>query len=422
MSGRPAIAVRRTRPLRRWRLLGRGLVLAAAILLLGPLSDRGGGPAWFAGLSPYVAGGAIVATRALHAMAWLGLLVGLVVCVRRRFFCRWLCPAGLLLDGVGKVACRCGSRPARRGKLGAWLLWITVGGAVFGFPLFLWLDPLAIFSAAASIPHPDAGLARWYAGGILVAIVVVDLVRPGTWCRQVCPLGAFQDVVHDGPRSMFRRMREKRQPGAEAKRGRGISRRAWLGLAGGGVSAIALPSVKGGSRRVLRPPGAVDDPTFNGVCLRCGDCVRACPAGIIGNAGTEAGWAGIFTPVVSFAADYCREDCVRCGDVCPSGALRRVPLEEKGRARIGLPKVDMDICLLGEERECSLCRDWCPYGAIRYVFCEDDYLVHPRIDPELCNGCGACEAQCPVAPVKAIRVELIANRDGSGGGIAVDKN
>lgn len=395
---------RRRPAIRRWRLVSRGLVLVAAIILLGPRSDWNAGPSLFSGLSPYVATGAILASRSLHAVAWLGLLVGLVVVIRRRIFCRWLCPTGLLLDGVGKVGRACGRQPARPGKFAAWLLWLTLGGAVIGLPLFLWLDPLAIFSAAASILRPDAGLARWHAGGMLVVLLLLDLGRPGSWCRGICPLGAFQDIVHDGPRSLIRRIRRSGRPVPIRPRGKGMSRRVWLGLAGGGASAAVLPAVAGGSDPALRPPGALGDPSFNGVCLRCGNCVRACPSGIIRNAGTEAGWLGVFTPVVSFAGDYCREDCVRCGEVCPSGALRRVPLEGKERVQIGLPQVHMEICLLGEERECSLCRNWCPYGAITYVFSEDDYLVHPKVNPDRCNGCGACEVHCPVSPLKAIRI------------------
>ena len=405
MNDAPARRPPRIAPLRRARrLVSRGLVLLGGILLLGPLSAWSAGPSLFNGLSPHVATGAILAARSLHAVAWLGLVVGLVAVLRRRFFCRWLCPTGLLLDGVGKLGCACGRRSAGPGKQGAWLVWFTLGGAVFGLPLFLWLDPLAIFSAAASIPRPDAGPARWYAGGMIIVLLLLDLARPGSWCRQVCPLGAFQDIVHDGPRSIIRQFRRNSRPLPENPRGKGMSRRAWLGLAGGGVSAAALPAVADGSGPVLRPPGALDDPSFNGVCLRCGNCVRACPSGIIRNAGTEAGWMGIFTPIVSFAGDYCREDCVRCGEVCPSGALRRVPPDGKEKVQLGLPRVNMEICLLGEERECALCRNWCPYGAINYVFSKDDYLVHPRIDPDRCNGCGACEVHCPVSPVKAIRI------------------
>ena len=75
---------------------------------------------------------------------------------------------------------------------------------------------------------------------------------------------------------------------------------------------------------------------------------------------------------------------------------------------MGLAKVDMNVCLLGEDRECAECRRWCPYGAIRYVFSEDSYSLTPVIDTEKCNGCGACEMACPTKPAKAIVVVPLA--------------
>lgn len=393
-------------PTRLWRLLTRGVILVAALLALGPLARWSAGPAILAGLSPHVATGSILATRSMHALAWLGLAIGVVAILRRRFLCRWLCPTGLALDGAGKIGCTCGRQPARPGRTGTWLVWLSLGGAILGLPLFLWLDPLALFSAAASIPHPDSGLARWYAVGMLVILLALSIGRPGRWCRQLCPLGAFQELIHDTPRAIARWMRksERTPSGSSIPHQRAMKRRAWLGLAGGSASALVLPRVGGPSRQVLRPPGALDDPAFNGVCLRCGNCLRACPSGVIHNAGAAAGWLGLFTPTLSFKSDYCREDCVRCGEVCPSGALRRVPIREKEQVQIGLPTIEWELCLLAEERECSHCRSWCPAGAIRYVFSQDDYLVHPHVDPDLCNGCGACEAHCPVTPVKAITI------------------
>jgi ferredoxin len=32
------------------------------------------------------------------------------------------------------------------------------------------------------------------------------------------------------------------------------------------------------------------------------------------------------------------------------------------------------------------------------------YTLTPQIDPNRCNGCGACEAACPTSPQKAIVV------------------
>jgi len=129
-----------------------------------------------------------------------------------------------------------------------------------------------------------------------------------------------------------------------------------------------------------------------------------CPSGIIESDSGEGGIAGLLTPVLSFQDDYCREDCARCMDVCPSGALRRFSLEDKQEVRIGFPRLDMKLCLLGDDRECTACRRSCPYGAIRYVWSESEYTLTPRIDSRRCNGCGACEAACPTRPRRAIAV------------------
>jgi len=143
---------------------------------------------------------------------------------------------------------------------------------------------------------------------------------------------------------------------------------------------------------------------FAGLCTRCGNCAHVCPSGIVERDLGDGGWATFLTPVLKFHNDYCREDCVRCTEACPSGALSRVFRVKKEFIRLGLPRVDMSLCLLGEDRECSLCRSRCPYGAIRYVFSETEYTLTPQVDPNQCNGCGACEAACPTSPRKAIVV------------------
>ncbi len=148
----------------------------------------------------------------------------------------------------------------------------------------------------------------------------------------------------------------------------------------------------------------MDERTLKGLCTRCGNCVRSCPHDIIQRDTGQHGLASILTPLLSFAKDYCREDCIRCTQVCPSGALVSVGLDKKAHTHIGLAQVDMTVCLLGEDRECSACMRWCPYNAIRYVFSEAEYTLVPVIDTTKCNGCGACEVACPTSPRKAISV------------------
>ncbi len=151
------------------------------------------------------------------------------------------------------------------------------------------------------------------------------------------------------------------------------------------------------------PPGAIDESQFTGVCLRCGNCARSCPSGIIRPDLGEQGVAGFLTPVLRFDKDYCREDCHQCTQVCPNGALRRMSLEEKQAAPIGLAEVDMDTCIINEA-SCSLCIGVCPYEAILEDWDEEGYETTIVVDASKCPGCGACEVSCPTEPHKAIVV------------------
>ena len=200
-------------------------------------------------------------------------------------------------------------------------------------------------------------------------------------------------------RAMLTRSRAKpREPAA------GLPRRVVLGAAAGVVWAAAVKHVRAAASRPLRPPGAVDEDRFAGLCIRCGNCLRACSVDIIHSEQGEHGIAALLTPTLDFRHDYCREDCVACTLVCPSGALTELARQEKKNVRIGRPRVDMQRCLLGDDRECSLCRNACPYEAITRIFSEVEYTLTPTIDRSKCNGCGACELACPTTPAKAIVV------------------
>ena len=380
------------------------MCLVVAIAAIWPILPGTNSLLFIPALSPFVAVSSLLGTRAFHAVTWLGLTVGVVVLVRHRFFCRWICPVGLCVDGAGWFGRKFGCRPMRGPLLGRWIVWLTLGGALMGYPLLLWLDPLAIFANFPFLAarNPKAGM--WLPAIGFGTIITLSMIRPRSWCERICPLGAFQDMLFLLRKSLYSIIGGKGETQKKRNVDLIIARRTVLSIAAGAVWAYVARPVRAKTSHPLRPPGARDESRFAGVCTRCGNCLRVCPSRIIERDVGQNGWATLFTPVLRFENDYCREDCIRCTEVCPSGALVRLSLKEKTDIQIGLPEVNMNICLLGDDRECSVCKHWCPYDAIRYVFSETEYTLVPQIDPKKCTGCGACEAACPTEPQKAIKV------------------
>jgi ferredoxin-type protein NapF len=160
-----------------------------------------------------------------------------------------------------------------------------------------------------------------------------------------------------------------------------------------------------GENAPLRPPGAAAETDFAGICLRCSNCVRACPSGIIHHDTGQAGIAGFLAPAILYEKKYCLEDCNACTQVCPSGALHALDLRQKQEYVIGEALIDMRLCVLAlGKMDCDACMRSCPFNAVRIHWDEEQYVAYPVIDREKCNGCGACEVACPTYEDKAIRV------------------
>ena len=413
------------------RWLVRGAFLLAAGAALWPGWDRPALAALVPAASPLVAFSALAATWTLEAVGWLGLAVAAIALVRRRWFCRWVCPTGLCADAAGRLGRRAGLRCPRLPVLGQWIALVTLAGACLGYPLLAWLDPLAMFAGLFAPFGPRLGPVVWWSAVGVPAVLAISLWMPGAWCGRVCPLGGMQDLLAGVTGAVRRRLagvkdRAPAEPdGWHALQGRGsdlpvttpfaslrachspgwrMARRAVLGAAIGGVWAAMVRAARAAAPRPLRPPGARPEPEFTGLCIRCGNCIRVCPTAILAPDPGGHGLAGLLAPVLRFESDYCREDCTRCTAACPSGALVRLTADSKRLGAIGLPKVDMGVCLLGDDRECFVCRNSCPYEAIRLVFSEVEYTLTPQVDAGKCPGCGACEVACPTTPVKAIVV------------------
>jgi len=157
------------------------------------------------------------------------------------------------------------------------------------------------------------------------------------------------------------------------------------------------------SDAALRPPGALPEDAFLATCIRCGQCIKACPTNCLQSGLWETGAAGFMTPLAVMRVGPCDPNCTACGQVCPTDALRPVAEHEKPWAKIGNAVLDKGRCVAWEQdRHCLVCDENCPWGAIFWE--ETPKGRRPVVDEARCNGCGQCETACPVQGVSAIRV------------------
>ena len=121
----------------------------------------------------------------------------------------------------------------------------------------------------------------------------------------------------------------------------------------------------------------------------------------------EAGFEGLFTPVLVPRIGGCEERCNLCGHVCPTGAIRKLPLEEKQYAVIGNATIERNLCIAWEQlKVCLICDEVCPYDAVEFRMVTDEKgtLQRPFVIEDKCVGCGQCENGCPVNGPAAIHV------------------
>ena len=165
----------------------------------------------------------------------------------------------------------------------------------------------------------------------------------------------------------------------------------------------------------VRPPGSVPEQKFLQMCIRCGECFKVCPNNVLQPMGFEGGLDGLWTPWVVANWSGCEPNCNNCGQVCPTGAIRALPLEEKRVVRMGLAIVNKQICLPYAGRQaCQMCVEECTaagYHAIEFtrVGVEVDeegmpiegtgYLA-PVVLADKCVGCGLCQTRCHGINVK----------------------
>jgi polyferredoxin len=302
---------------------------------------------------------------------------------------------------------------------------------------------------------------------IFVSVLALNLFAPRFWCRYLCPLGGMlgllsrvalfrrdvsepckgcalctsacptgtinpeknyasdpaectmcMECLEPCPRSLIRFTR-----GVSLAEGQEYDpdRRQALTTFGMTIIALALFRSNSLAKReppfLIRPPGARevnDDVLGMSKCIRCSECMRACPTNALQASTFEAGIEGFGAPILISRLGYCEFSCNTCGQVCPVQAIPPLSLEEKQQRVIGKAYIDESRCIAwSDHQECLVCEEMCPVAdkAIQLeekeVWGKDDTLVMvklPHVLRDVCIGCGICEYKCPLNGESAIRV------------------
>ncbi|MBF0152188.1 MAG: 4Fe-4S binding protein [Magnetococcales bacterium] len=367
--------------------------------------------------------------------------------------------------------------------LAALLLLALMGGLQTGL-----MDPIALmvrsFTVAVlpAINGKEIALYQhqpFFHGGILIAMIFLAILLANRfmtrfWCRVLCPLGALLGVFALRAPLRIRRdvdrctacsrclqscqggcdpHAELRQsechlcmncleacsegalhyglarPRSSIHRPLDVGRRR---LVETGVAALALFPMLRTSRsalsnpapEVIRPPGSLPEGEFLARCIKCAACMRVCPTNVLQPALLEAGLEGLWTPILINTQGYCEHHCVLCGQVCPTAAIRPIPVAEKIGAKpfpqpvkLGTAFFDRGRCLpWAMHTPCIVCEEMCPTSPKAIWFQSVTLpgrdgkpveLKQPFVEPIHCIGCGICENKCPVADQAAIRVTSV---------------
>ncbi len=173
----------------------------------------------------------------------------------------------------------------------------------------------------------------------------------------------------------------------------------------GGLAPVSEPGIP--QRKLpLVPAGAKSLANFTLKCTACQLCVSACPNKVLRPSKDPKRF---MQPEMGFEKGYCKDWCKRCTEVCPTGAITPITLEQKKVIHLGHAIWHEKRCIAAQEGvACSACQRHCPTKAITLIPLNPDDKKSKRIpviDKAKCIACGACEHLCPARPFPAMTVK-----------------
>lgn len=154
---------------------------------------------------------------------------------------------------------------------------------------------------------------------------------------------------------------------------------------------------------LIRPPYSASEIEFFDACTGCGDCIAACPEGIIVSGGHNR-------PHIDFQLGHCTF-CQACAEGCQPQALS---ISDHNSAQPwDLKAIVSTKCLEFSGVSCRACEFECGEGALRFRPVAGS-RTELRVDLAACTGCGECIGPCPqdalsIQPTETTQVPTGAN-------------
>lgn len=386
-----------------------------------------------------------IVDRRLLKLKYLILIVVLVSALWGTHFAGWLDPFSLLTRSAATVV-----NPAVNYTLET----AVKKGATDEDIVSKGLKPIYNFSKKNILTNKQRGYHQTFIiGGIFIFLLLMNLYRRRFFCNYLCPLGALYGLLarvsifnlkindkcieckacarnctyngspyenymkseclvcyncgSDCPKDAIDTVIAL--PKKENRTAIDVGRRQVIGSLASGIVVAALPKIGPRTRYKIhpftRPPGSAAEKKFLEKCIRCGECMQACPTNFIQPALFEAGVEGVWTPVLNPQTGYCDFKCNRCTQVCPTRAIEKLEIKDKQKFKIGTAVIDRDRCYTyADGYNCAVCEEHCPVPDKAIRFREVDTwnfegkLVKVKqiyVVPDLCTGCGICQNVCP---------------------------